>query len=72
MRSHRPADDFEPAERTAIGAGIAGIDPRQPAAAEELDALQVGRVRDDDALCSISREDGIDFLVDAEVRLCRK
>src|SRR5689334_2696111 len=49
VRDHVRADDLEPRERTAVESGIAGIDTREAAAAEDLDAFEVGRVADDHA-----------------------
>src|SRR5690348_11446602 len=71
VRDHLPADDLEPAQRPAIVARIAGIDAREAAAAQELDALEVGRVADHHPLGAVSRKHGVELLVHAE-RLGRR
>src|SRR5207253_1537359 len=50
VRDHPAADDFEPAERTAVVARDAGIDAREPPAQSDLNALKARRVRDDHPL----------------------
>src|SRR5579864_8321100 len=63
MRDHPPAEDFEPGERTAIGARNARIDAREATAVQNLDTLQIGRVADDQPLCPISGKHSVELLV---------